>query len=87
MITRSEAPEIGLARSVGLPRAGPRAIPPDIPEAEQDPLDQAAAIGATTRHLFLHWRRTNPMIIANTLINSVAFMGNTLLADHVSWLP
>jgi hypothetical protein len=37
--------------------------------------------------LFLHWRRTNPMIIAHTLINSVAFIGNTLLAGHVSWLP
>lgn len=36
--------------------------------------------------LFLHWRRTNPMIIAHTLINSVAFIGNTLLAGHVSWL-
>jgi hypothetical protein len=30
--------------------------------------------------------RTNPMIIAHTLINSVAFIGNTLLAGHESWL-
>jgi membrane protease YdiL (CAAX protease family) len=37
--------------------------------------------------LFLRWRRTNPMIIAHTLINSVAFIGYTLLAVHVSWLP
>ena len=37
--------------------------------------------------LFLRWRRTNPMIIAHTLINSVAFIGYTLLAGHVSWLP
>jgi hypothetical protein len=33
------------------------------------------------------WRRTNPMIIAHTLINAVAFIGYTLLATHVSWLP
>ena len=37
--------------------------------------------------LFLRWRRTNPMIIAHTLINSVAFIGYTLLVGHVSWLP
>ena len=37
--------------------------------------------------LFLRWRRTNPMIIAHTLINSVAFIGYMLLAGHVSWLP
>jgi hypothetical protein len=30
---------------------------------------------------------TNPMIIARALINSVAFIGYTLLAGHVSWLP
>jgi len=27
------------------------------------------------------------MIIAHFLINAVAFVGHTLLADHVSWLP
>ena len=37
--------------------------------------------------LFLRWRRTNPMIIAHFLINAVAFIGYTLLAPHVSWLP
>jgi membrane protease YdiL (CAAX protease family) len=37
--------------------------------------------------LFLRWRRTNPMIIAHFLINAVAFVGYTLLAGHVSWLP
>jgi hypothetical protein len=30
---------------------------------------------------------TNPMIIAHTLINAVAFIGYTLLAPHASWLP
>jgi membrane protease YdiL (CAAX protease family) len=37
--------------------------------------------------LFLRWRRANPMIIAHFLINAVAFIGYTLLAAHVSWLP
>jgi membrane protease YdiL (CAAX protease family) len=37
--------------------------------------------------LFLRWQRANPMIIAHTLINAVAFTGYTLLAGHVSWLP
>jgi membrane protease YdiL (CAAX protease family) len=36
---------------------------------------------------FLRWKRTNPMIVAHTLINAVAFIGYTLLAGHVSWLP
>jgi membrane protease YdiL (CAAX protease family) len=37
--------------------------------------------------LFLRWRRTNPIIVTHTLINSVSFIGYTLLAGHVSWLP
>jgi hypothetical protein len=37
--------------------------------------------------LFLRWQRTNPMIIAHTLINAVAFIGYTFLVGHVSWLP
>jgi membrane protease YdiL (CAAX protease family) len=37
--------------------------------------------------LFLRWQRVNPMIIAHALINSVAFIGYTLLAGQVSWLP
>jgi len=37
--------------------------------------------------LFLRWWRINPMIIAHFLINAVAFIGYTLLAGHVSWLP
>jgi hypothetical protein len=37
--------------------------------------------------LFLRWKRANPMIIAHTLIDAVAFVGYALLAGHVSWLP
>lgn len=44
-------------------------------------------MGVLFGSLFLRWQRTNPMIIAHTLINAVAFIGYTLLAGHVSWLP
>jgi len=44
-------------------------------------------MGVVFGTLFFRWRRTNPMIIAHTLINAVAFIGYTLLAGHVSWLP
>ena len=44
-------------------------------------------LGVIFSVLFLRWRRTNPFIITHTLINSVAFIGYTLLAGHVSWLP
>ena len=44
-------------------------------------------LGVIFSVLFLRWRRTNPMIIAHALINSVAFIGYMLLAGHVSWLP
>jgi membrane protease YdiL (CAAX protease family) len=46
-----------------------------------------AIMGIIFGVLFLRWQRTNPMIIAHTLINSVAFVGYALLAGHVSWLP
>lgn len=46
-----------------------------------------AIMGVIFGYLFLRWQRSNPMIIAHTLINSVAFIGYTLLAGHVSWLP
>lgn len=47
-----------------------------------------AAMGVLFGTLFLRWRRTNPMIIAHTLINTVAFVGYTLLSGHghESWL-
>jgi membrane protease YdiL (CAAX protease family) len=46
-----------------------------------------AIMGVIFGVLFLRWKRTNPMIIAHFLINAVAFVGYTLLAGHVSWLP
>jgi membrane protease YdiL (CAAX protease family) len=46
-----------------------------------------AIMGVIFAVLFLRWRRTNPMIIAHFFINAVAFVGYTLLVNHVSWLP
>jgi membrane protease YdiL (CAAX protease family) len=46
-----------------------------------------AIMGVIFGALFIRWKRTNPMIIAHLLINSVAFVGYALLAGHVSWLP
>ncbi len=46
-----------------------------------------AVMGVIFAMLFLRWRRANPMIIAHTLIDAVAFVGYALLAGHVSWLP
>jgi membrane protease YdiL (CAAX protease family) len=46
-----------------------------------------AIMGTIFGFLFYRWRRNMPMIIAHTLIDSVAFVGYALLAGHVSWLP
>jgi len=46
-----------------------------------------AIMGVIFGALFMRWQRANPMIIAHFLINAVAFIGYTLLAPHVSWLP
>ncbi|WP_300608445.1 CPBP family intramembrane glutamic endopeptidase [Trebonia sp.] len=46
-----------------------------------------AVMGVVFGALFFRWKRSNPMIIAHVLINSVAFVGYALLAPHVSWLP
>ena len=46
-----------------------------------------AVMGLIFGFLFLRWRRAAPMIVAHTLIDSVAFVGYALLVGHVSWLP
>ena len=46
-----------------------------------------AVMGVIFGVLFLRWKRANPMIIAHTLIDAVAFIGYAVLAGHVSWLP
>lgn len=37
--------------------------------------------------LYRRWGRVTPMVVAHSIIDSVAFVGSVLLAGHVSWLP
>jgi membrane protease YdiL (CAAX protease family) len=37
--------------------------------------------------LYQRWGRALPLIVAHTLIDTVALVGYTLLAGHASWLP
>ena len=46
-----------------------------------------AVMGLIFGWVFKRWGRVTPLIIAHTLIDSVAFVGYALLAGHVSWLP
>jgi hypothetical protein len=46
-----------------------------------------AVMGTLFARLYQRWGRTAPLIIAHTLIDSVAFVGYALLAHKVSWLP
>jgi membrane protease YdiL (CAAX protease family) len=45
-----------------------------------------AIMGVVFALFFLRTRRVVPLIIAHTLLDVVAFVGYTLLRDHVSWL-
>lgn len=44
-------------------------------------------MGVLFGRLYQRWGRTTPLIIAHTLIDTVAFVGYTLLHGHVAWLP
>ena len=46
-----------------------------------------ATMGVIFAILYKRWGRVTPLIIAHTLIDSVAFVGYALLHGHVSWLP
>ena len=46
-----------------------------------------ALMGLLFGKLYQRWGRVGPMIVAHTLIDTVAFVGYALLAGHVSWLP
>jgi membrane protease YdiL (CAAX protease family) len=37
--------------------------------------------------LYRRWGRVMPLVIAHSLIDTVAFVGSVMLAGHVSWLP
>jgi membrane protease YdiL (CAAX protease family) len=45
------------------------------------------AMGLIFGRLYQRWRRTTPLFIAHTLMDTVAFVGYALLVGHVSWLP
>ncbi|MCH9815810.1 MAG: CPBP family intramembrane metalloprotease [Actinomycetia bacterium] len=45
------------------------------------------AMGVLFGWLFLRWQRVMPMVIAHFLIDAVAFVGYSLLADQLTWLP
>lgn len=45
-----------------------------------------AIMGVVFALFFLRFRRVLPLIVAHTLLDVVAFVGYTLLRDHVSWL-
>ena len=46
-----------------------------------------ALMGLLFGKLYQRWGRVGPMVVAHTLIDTVAFVGYALLAGHVSWLP
>jgi membrane protease YdiL (CAAX protease family) len=46
-----------------------------------------AVMGLLFGKLFQRWGRVAPMVIAHTLIDTVAFVGYAALVGHVSWLP
>jgi membrane protease YdiL (CAAX protease family) len=46
-----------------------------------------AVMGVVFCVLYRRWGRVMPLVMAHTLIDSVAFVGSVLLAGHVSWLP
>lgn len=46
-----------------------------------------ALLGIVFGLVYLRTRRVMPFVVAHTLIDGVAFVGYTLLVNHVSWLP
>jgi membrane protease YdiL (CAAX protease family) len=46
-----------------------------------------AAMGVVFGVLYRRWGRVTPLIIAHSLIDSVAFVGYAVLRGRVSWLP
>jgi membrane protease YdiL (CAAX protease family) len=46
-----------------------------------------AAMGVIFALLYRRWGRVTPMIVAHTIIDTVAFVGYAMLHGHVSWLP
>jgi membrane protease YdiL (CAAX protease family) len=46
-----------------------------------------AVMGVIFGRIYQRYGRVAPLVVAHTLIDTVAFVGYVLLAGHVSWLP
>jgi membrane protease YdiL (CAAX protease family) len=46
-----------------------------------------ALMGVVFGWFFLRTKRVMPLIVAHTILDTVSFVGYTVLAGHVSWLP
>jgi membrane protease YdiL (CAAX protease family) len=46
-----------------------------------------AVMGLVFGWLYSRWGRVTPLVIAHTLMDTVAFVGYALVAGHVGWLP
>jgi membrane protease YdiL (CAAX protease family) len=46
-----------------------------------------AVMGVIFGRIYQRYGRVGPLVVAHTLMDSVAFVGYVLLAGHVSWLP
>jgi membrane protease YdiL (CAAX protease family) len=46
-----------------------------------------ALMGLVFGRLYQRWGRVGPLVVAHSLIDTVAFVGYALLAGQVSWLP
>ena len=44
-------------------------------------------MGLVFGRLYQRWGRTTPLVLAHTLMDSVAFVGYAPLSGHVGWLP
>jgi membrane protease YdiL (CAAX protease family) len=44
-------------------------------------------MGLVFGRLYQRWGRVAPLVVAHTLMDTVAFVGYALLVGHVSWLP
>ncbi|MEO3936333.1 type II CAAX endopeptidase family protein [Dermatophilaceae bacterium Soc4.6] len=45
-----------------------------------------AVMGVVFSLVYLRWRRVGPLVVAHTILDVVAFVGYTLLKDHLTWL-
>jgi membrane protease YdiL (CAAX protease family) len=45
------------------------------------------AMGLIFGAVYRRWGRLGPLVVAHTLMDAVAFVGFTLLAGKVGWLP